>query len=66
MTDDIKLLLGQLDGKVDMILAGQTVQRQTLEAHDGRIGTLEKWQARVLGGAAVAGFVSGILVKVLL
>jgi hypothetical protein len=33
-----------------------------LNNHSDRIGKLERWQSRVLGGAAVAGFLLGVAI----
>ena len=60
---------GRLEGKVDMVLANQTVQRETSDDHEDRISRIERdsagWQGRILGGAAVLGVIGGLLAKVL-
>ena len=44
-------MLGKLDGKMDAVLT-QTAQLSTrIDAHDKRLGVLEKWKAWVLGVA---------------
>lgn len=63
MTDSMERSLGRLEGKVDSILASQAESKASLDRLESRTATLERWRSQMLGGAAVAGFVGGIIVK---
>ena len=65
MNDDLKVLLGQLDGKMDMVLEGQRAQWAAHKDHEARITSVEKWQGKVIGGLTRASFLVGSLVEVL-
>ncbi len=65
MNDSLERTIGRLEGKVDMILAGQTVTTVALASHDIRISKVERWQNAALGGAAVVGFGLGIVARIL-
>ena len=65
MTDDVKLLLGQLDGKMDMVLKSLDEGKGVMVTLEARTAKLERWQARLMGGAAAVGFVAGVIAKVL-
>ena len=43
---DLSLLLGRLDGKMDLILLAST-------SHEARIGSLETWKSWITGALAV-------------
>jgi hypothetical protein len=59
MTDSIERTLGRIEEKIDnLVLSTQP----RLNNHSDRIGKLERWQSRVLGGAAVAGFLLGVAI----
>lgn len=51
--DNLFLHLGRLEGKVDAILANQTLMANELEEHDDRIGKLEHHHSWFLGASAV-------------
>ncbi len=51
--DDIRYALGRLEGKVDAILANQSILTNRLDEHDKRIGNLEMYKAWQLGASAV-------------
>lgn len=59
MTDSLERALGRLEGKVDQILA-------TLPVHEARLTRIERWQAKIAGGIALAAFMVGLVVKALL
>lgn len=54
---EIQRTLGRIEEKLDMVLP-------RLNNHAFRIGKLERWQSRILGGAAVLGFLAGIAVAI--
>jgi hypothetical protein len=49
------LTLGRVEGKIDSIIQAQCRLEDRLDGHEKRLGTLERWQAKVLGMGAVAG-----------
>ena len=51
--ENLFLHLGRLEGKVDAILANQTLMANELEEHDDRIGKLEHHHSWFLGASAV-------------
>lgn len=63
MTDDLKVMLGQLDGKMDMVLKSLDEGKVVMVTLEARTAKLERWQSRLMGGAAVAGFVAGIVAR---
>lgn len=63
MTDSIERTLGRLEGKMDSVIESLKEGREVMEALDSRTAKLERWQSRVMGGAAVAGFVAGIVAR---
>lgn len=52
---DVMRSLGQIEGKVDGILIEQKQQRKEVEAITERVGSLEKYRAKVAGIAATIG-----------
>jgi hypothetical protein len=46
MDQEMIRTLGRLEGKIDLVL-------DSIEDHSKRLGILERWQARVVGMAAV-------------
>lgn len=63
MTDSVERSLGRLEGKLDGLVASQKQANEALDRLENRTSTLERWRSQMLGGAAVAGFVSGIIAK---
>ena len=53
--------VGEINGKLDQMIASIlpqfTLLRETDEGFEVRIGELEKWQARILGGGSVILFI---------
>jgi len=52
-TDTLILLVGRMDGKLDMLLTRDKEQDAKIAAHDERIAALENDRAKVLGIWAV-------------
>ena len=48
-TDTLILLVGRMDGKLDMLLTRDKEQDAKIAAHDERISALENDRAKVLG-----------------
>ena len=63
MTDSMERSLGRLEGKVDSILASQSVTQASLDRLESRTSAMERWKAQMMGGAAVAGFLGGFIVR---
>lgn len=55
--ENIQRTLGRIEEKLDNALP-------RLNNHSERLGKLERWQARLLGGAAVAGFLFGVALTI--
>jgi hypothetical protein len=53
--ENIFLHLGRLEGKVDAILANQTLMAKQLDHHDQRLGKLENYKAYLIGVSATVG-----------
>ena len=62
-TNDIERTLGRIEGKLDGMIDDRKEDKQRLDNHGNRIGSLERWQARVLGISAAALFIVGIALK---
>jgi hypothetical protein len=63
MADDIQRTLGRLESKLDALLDANdkrdTTVNERLNNHSSRIGTLERWQSKVLGAVAVVALLVG-------
>jgi hypothetical protein len=59
--DELFLAIGRLEGKIDSILAQQSRQNDELKSHDERIRHLEQSRSHILGYAAAAGGVLGLV-----
>jgi hypothetical protein len=62
---EIERALGRIEGKLDLLLPAVEAQEQRLTYVAGRVSKLEKWQSKILGGAVVAGFLLGIVMRAL-
>lgn len=49
----LPFILGQMDGKLDLLLQNQLQVKDQLDDHAKRLRKLEGWKAYVVGGAAV-------------
>tara|TARA_Y100000310_G_C20170180_1_gene573291 strand:- start:187 stop:417 length:231 start_codon:yes stop_codon:yes gene_type:complete len=69
MTDisdnDMYLILGRLEGKLDSLMVVTEKQWDTIEKHDTRIKKLEKDRHMVYGAAAVLGVIGSIVIWVI-
>lgn len=64
VNDSILMVLGELKGKLDAVLAGQISLDKRIEQQEGRINKLENSKAWVLGAAAAVSTLIGYLMKV--
>ena len=53
-----KAIKDTLDERTDTILTVLTEVHIELKKQNGRIGALERWQARILGGIGLAAFIA--------
>ena len=69
MTDisdnDMYLILGRLEGKLDSLMVVTEKQWDTIEKHDTRIKKLEKDRHMVYGAAAVLGIIGSVVIWVI-
>lgn len=65
MDEDVKFVLGRLEGKVDALLASHTNQQDQLKGQEQRIRSLEQLRWMVLGAAGVVGAVGSFALKYL-
>jgi hypothetical protein len=59
-SSSLHFVVGEMSGKLDQIMASLLPQLQALREadtdHDNRIGALEVWQARLIGGGTLLVF----------
>ena len=69
MTDisdnDMYLILGRLEGKLDSLMVVTEKQWDTIEKHDTRIKKLENDRSLVYGAAAVLGVIGSIVIWII-
>jgi|TARA_R110002020_G_scaffold254156_2_gene467881 hypothetical protein len=69
MTDisdnDMYLILGRLEGKLDSLMVVTEKQWDTIEKHDTRIKKLETDRHMVYGAAAVLGVIGSVVIWVI-
>ena len=54
MSNNLEILVGRIDGKLDSLIEGQKERDGRYKDHDERIGKLERGHARIIGWAAGA------------
>ena len=59
MSDDIKFMLGQIQGTVEAIDKKVDDLSRRLDHHSNRLGRLERWQASLAGAGAIIGVAVG-------
>ena len=62
LDNDMYLILGRLEGKLDSLMLITEKQWDTIEKHDTRIKKLEKDKHAVYGAAAVLGVIGSIVI----
>ena len=69
MTDisdnDMYLILGRLEGKLDSLMVVTEKQWDTIEKHDTRIKKLETDRHMVYGAAAVLGIIGSVVIWII-
>ena len=63
MSDNIERSLGRIEAKLTGLVDSHVEIKVALTRLDTRTSSLERWQSRIVGGAAVAGFVFGMAVQ---
>ena len=63
--NEMYLILGRLEGKLDSVMAITEKQWDTIEKHDSRITKLEKDRHMVYGAAAVLGVIGSVVIWVI-
>tara|TARA_R110000787_G_scaffold183973_2_gene295796 strand:+ start:6626 stop:6856 length:231 start_codon:yes stop_codon:yes gene_type:complete len=63
--NDMYLILGRLEGKLDSVMVITEKQWDTIEKHDTRIKKLEKDRHMVYGAAAVLGVIGSVVIWVI-
>jgi hypothetical protein len=65
LDNDMYLILGRLEGKLDSLMVITEKQWDTIEKHDTRIKKLEKDRHMVYGAAAVLGVIGSVVIWVI-
>ena len=63
--NDMYLILGRLEGKLDSVMVITEKQWDTIEKHDTRIKKLEKDIHMVYGAAAVLGVIGSVVIWII-
>ncbi len=63
--NDMFLILGRLEGKLDSVMVITEKQWDTIEKHDMRIKKLEKDRHTIYGAAAVRGVIGSIVIWII-
>ena len=63
--NEMYLILGRLEGKLDYVMVITEKQWDTIEKHDTRIKKLEKDKHAVYGAAAVLGVIGSVVIWVI-
>ena len=65
MPEDIQLLLGRMDAKLDELMRRSAEDRKTIERLQDRVTQLEAFRWKLLGAASVLGGIGGLMTKAL-
>jgi hypothetical protein len=63
--DEVQRALGRIEGKLDLLIPALEANETRAVSLTGRVSKLEKFQSKLLGGAVVAGFVFGLVMRAL-
>jgi hypothetical protein len=63
--DELFLAIGRLEGKVDSLLAIQSVQQEEIRNIDSRLRQLENAKAVILGGAGIVSVAVTVFINLL-
>lgn len=63
--DEVSLLLGRLEGKLDAVIATLSDHRAALADVERRVRTLERWKWTVMGGAAALSLVADYALRII-
>jgi hypothetical protein len=60
-SNSLHFVVGEMSGKLDQVLSAILLDRRRVEEIDARLGRVERWQWRVIGGVSVVVFIGGIV-----
>ena len=63
--EDIKYMIGRLEGKVDALIASVQKQHGDIQEHEKRIRVLETSKAWVLGWSSAAAILISVVIQIL-
>lgn len=63
--DHIERALGRIEGKLDLLIPALAANEDRTTKLSSRVSKIEKWQSKMLGGAIVAGFLFGLVMRAL-
>jgi len=63
--EDIRYMLGRLEGKVDSLITGMKQQTQDIQEHEKRLRLLENSKAWILGWSSAAAILVSVLIQFL-
>lgn len=63
MPDEMHLMLGQIDGKLDMLIQQSGIQDDRIQKNSDRIGKVETKQAWYAGAGSMIGLIIGSIFK---
>lgn len=59
--DDLRLLIGRIDGKLDSLIESHTEYKEAAKAQDKRISALESHKDKALGAWAAISVIGGVI-----
>ena len=65
LQNDVYLILGRLEGKLDSVMTITEKQWNSIEKHDKRIKVLEQDKSLMYGAAAVLGILGSLVIWVI-
>jgi len=63
--EDIRYMLGRLEGKVDSLITGMKQQTQDIQEHEKRLRLLENSKAWILGWSSAAAILVSVIIQFL-
>ena len=63
--EDIRYMLGRLEGKVDSLITGMKQQTQNIQEHEKRLRLLENSKAWILGWSSAAAILVSVIIQFL-
>jgi hypothetical protein len=63
--DNLHLIVGRVEGKIDSLLAAVTRQDERHDALSKRVSSLERWRSYTLGASAAIGAIISVVLHFL-